>query len=327
MKKVLSLVICFSLFFSVLFGQVSQEIAVPYVESKGIISECTTEPLTYDVFYKAVQLAFPGAEITFEPSADQVLRKDFIVNMVNILGLEDDAMSFEGVYTWANDERSIPEAYLPYFTLAYQSDRQLLDYRYGQLAAPFKAITEIEAARAIYSAIFPPQQGGQVVTAVTADPPGFNTLFTSSGLTWTLCNILGDGYLGTNEDGFYIPRMITEIPTVENGLIQMLDNGGMAITYNIRKGMKWHDGVEITAHDAAFQWEVMVSDAPVTSNYYEQMVQTVEINDDYSFTIYFDQLMADGKFGSSVYGYYFGWFQLPEHVYREGFEEAKASGP
>jgi len=326
MKRCILFVACFSLFFSVFFGQVAQDIAVPYIESKGILSDCTADPMTYEEFYTAVEVAFPEAEIPFEAGPEQVLRKDFIANVLKILDLEDEALKFEDAYTWANDERIIPDAYLPQFTLAYQSNRQLLDYRYGQLAAPFKAITKIEAARSFYSAIFPPEQGGQVVTAVTADPPGFNTLFTSSGLTWTLCNILGDGYLGTNEDGFYIPRMIKEIPTVENGLIQMLDNGGMAITYNVRKGMKWHDGVEITAHDAAFQWEVMVSNAPVASNYFERMVKKVEVHDDYSFTIYFDQPMADGKFGSSVYGYYFGWFQLPEHVYREPFEEAKASG-
>ncbi|MFW6263828.1 MAG: ABC transporter substrate-binding protein, partial [Thermotogota bacterium] len=326
MKKCVLLVVCFSLVLSLTFGQVAEEIAVAYIESKGIISDCTTESLTYEAFYSAVESAFPGTEIPFEPGLDEVLRKDFIANLVKIMDLEDEALAFEEAYTWANDERIIPDAFLPYFTLAYQSDKQLLDYRYGQLAAPFEAITKIEAARAFYSAIFQPQQGGQVVSAVTADPPGFNTLFTSSGLTWTLCNILGDGYLGTNEDGFYIPRMIKEIPTVENGLIQMLDNGGMAITYNVRKGMKWHDGEEITAHDAHFQWEVMLSDAPVTSNYYEKMVQKVEVNDDYSFTIYFDQPMSDGKFGSSVYGYYFGWFQLPEHVYRDAFEEAKDSG-
>ncbi|HPJ87922.1 MAG TPA: peptide ABC transporter substrate-binding protein [Thermotogota bacterium] len=326
MKKRMFFVVIIFVMLGTAFAQVSGEIAVPFIQSEGIIAECNDEALTWEEFSTALEKAFPGESVSFESSAEPVLRKDFIVSLVDFLGLSAETETFEDAYTWSNDEYEIPEDCLGYFTLGYQSNHQLLDHRYGYLAAPFEPVTKLEAARAIYSAKFPPQQGGQVVTAVTADPPGFNTVFTSSGLTWTLCNIMGDGYLGTEENGFYIPRMIKQIPTVENGLIKMLDNGGMTVTYQLRKGIKWHDGVEVTANDAKFQWEVMTSDAPVTSNYFENLVSKVEVHDDYSFTIYFDQLMADAKFGSSVYAYYFGWFQLPEHVYRADFEKAKETG-
>lgn len=326
MKKSFLFVVMFFVLIGVIFAQISEEVAVPYIQSEGILAECNTDSLTWKEFSEALEKAFPGKNVSFESSDEPVLRKDFIVALVDFLGLKDETTKFADAYTWSNDEAVIPEEVTGYFTLAYQSSQQLLDHRYGYLAAPMEPVTKLEAARSIYSAVFPPEQGGQVITAVTADPPGFNTLFTSAGLTWTICNIIGDGYLGTEEDGFYIPRMIKTIPSVENGLIKLLDNGGMSVTYNLRKGIKWHDGEEVTAHDAKFQWEVMTSDAPVSSNYFENLVSKVDVHDDYSFTIYFDQLMADAKFGSSVYSYYFGWFQLPEHAYRDGFEKAKETG-
>ncbi|MFP4460855.1 MAG: peptide ABC transporter substrate-binding protein [Thermotogota bacterium] len=326
MKQCTLFVVMFFLLFGVIFGQISETVAVPFVESNGILDNCDNEALTYVEFHDALRKSFPGKAIAFDASEEPVIRKDFVVELVNFLGLTEKTTSFEDAYTMANDEEEIPEELLGYFTLAYQSDYQLMDYRYGHLVAPFEPMTKVEAARSLYAAKFPPKPGGQVVTAVTEGLSGFNSLFTSENLTWTMCNIIGDGYLGTDENGFYTPRMIKVVPTVENGLVKLLENGGMSVTYNLRKGMKWHDGVEITANDAKFQWEVMTSDAPVTANDFENLVSKVDIHNDYSFTIYFDQLVTDAAFGSSVYGFYFGWFQLPEHVYKESFERARKTG-
>ena len=123
--------------------------------------------------------------------------------------------------------------------MAYRTDRQLLSYRYGILLTN-RPIIKGEAAVSLFMALNPPKKGGTLTTPVGADAPGFNTLFTSAGLTWTICNIIGDGNMGTDQDGFYIPRMIKRIPTIENGLIKVNSDGSMSITYELRKGMKWH---------------------------------------------------------------------------------------
>lgn len=324
MKKVL--LVGLTLFVCAVFAQISLQEAAPVIQRLGILQKVDDSPLTYDEFRAAVAKAFPGKENLVKKGSEPVLRKDFIVALVKVLGLEQEAAKFKEICTLANDEDKVPPEAVGAFTLAFRSDRQLLDYRYGHLLEPFSPITKSEAARSFYMALYPPKRGGTITTAVMANPRGFNTLFTSSGLTWTICNIIGDGYTGTDDYGFYHPRMIKRLPSLGNGLIKINPDGSVSITFELRKGMKWHDGRPVTARDAKFLWEVMVSDAPITSNYFEKLVQRVDVIDDYTFTIHLPHPVPGMELGSSVYAYYYGWFQLPEHIFREDFEKAKATG-
>jgi len=312
-------------FCTVSFAQISVEDAVPKIEAAGILS-VSDGALTYDDFHAAIAKAFPGKENLVSKGNEDVLRKDFIMALVAVLGLEEEAATYNEVCAMAVDEDTVPSEAIGAVTLAYRTNHQLLTNVAGGKIAPLDPISKEDAARALYQAMNPPKMGGTVVTAVGADPAGFNTLFTSAGLTWTIGNIIGDGLMCTDEEGIYVPRMITTIPTVENDLIKINDDGSMSVTYKLRKGMKWHDGEPITANDAKFQWEVMISDAPVTTNYFEKTITEVEIVDDYTYTLYFDEPAAGAEYGSSEYAYYTGWFQLPEHVYRDDFESAKETG-
>ncbi len=226
----------------------------------------------------------------------------------------------------AVDDDTVPKEAVGAFTLAFRSNRQLLDYAPGQKLDPAAPILRADAARSFYMALNPPKRGGTAVTAVTADFPGYNCLFTGSGLVWTLDNVMGDGFTVSNLEGVYHPRMIKRVPSLANGLIKKQPDGGYSITYELRKGMKWHDGAPVTAKDAKFQWEVMTSSAPVTASYYEKNVAKVEVKDDYTFTTYLKEAVGSMELGSSVYGYYYGWFQIPEHLFRADFESAKKSG-
>lgn len=324
MKK--ALLIGLTLFACVVLAQISLQEAAPVIQKLGILQKVDDSPLSYDEFHAAIAKAFPGKENLIKKGSEPVLRKDFIMTLVKILGLEQEAAKFKEICTLANDEDKVPPEAIGAFTLAFRSDKQLLDYRYGHLLEPFSPITKAEAARSFYMALYPPKRGGTITTAVLANPKGFNTLFTSSALTWTICNIIGDGYTGTDDYGFYHPRMIKRLPSLENGLIKINPDGSVSITFELRKGMKWHDGHPVTARDAKFQWEVMVSEAPITSNYFEKLVQRVDIIDDYTFTIHLPYPVPGMELGSSVYAYYYGWFQLPEHIFREDFEKAKATG-
>jgi len=325
-KKVLVLLALVVLLVVSSFAQVSVDEAKALILKQGILKSVDKSNLTYDEYKAAVAKAFPGKETLVGSGNKAVTRSDYIVTLVKVLGLTSQAGGYTEVVAMANDEFSVPKDAIGAVTLAYRSDRQLLNYRYGHIIDPTSPITKEEAAVSLFMALNPPKKGGTLTTPVGADAPGFNTLFTSAGLTWTICNIIGDGNMGTDQDGFYIPRMIKRIPTIENGLIKVNSDGSMSITYELRKGMKWHDGQLVTARDAKFQWEVMVSEAPVTSNFFEKTVDKVDIIDDYTFTIHLDQASGSAYFGSSVYAYYFGWFQLPEHVFRKDYESAKSSG-
>ncbi|HNR62552.1 MAG TPA: peptide ABC transporter substrate-binding protein [Thermotogota bacterium] len=323
MKKVSLLLMLTVMLLTLSFGQAALEEAGPAILKAGILKIVDESVLTANEFKEAVQKAFPGKEGYVTAGVATVSRTEFITTMIKILGLSEEASQYAEVVTMANDEDQVASFAAGAFTVAFRSNRQLLNYRYGHLLDPWSAITKEEAALSFYMALNPPKVGGTLTTAVGADAPGFNTLFTSSGLTWTVCNIIADGYIGSNQDGFYTPRMIKRIPTLDNGLLVVHDDDSMSITYELRKGMKWHDGAPVTARDAKFQWEVMTSGAPVTSNSFETSVDAVDIIDDHTFTIHLKEKSGSGYFGSSVYAYYFGWFQIPEHLFRKDFEEAK----
>lgn len=53
-------------------------------------------------------------------------------------------------------------------------------------------------------------------------------------------------------DGNLVPKLATEIPTLENG---GLAEDGMSITWTLKEGVKWSDGSDLTADDVVFTWE------------------------------------------------------------------------
>jgi peptide/nickel transport system substrate-binding protein len=49
-----------------------------------------------------------------------------------------------------------------------------------------------------------------------------------------------------------IPVLAAEIPTLENGGVRLRPNGGMDVTWKLRPGVRWHDGVPHTSADVKF---------------------------------------------------------------------------
>ncbi|MES2844141.1 MAG: peptide ABC transporter substrate-binding protein [Pseudomonadota bacterium] len=57
---------------------------------------------------------------------------------------------------------------------------------------------------------------------------------------------------GFNEKGEVIPRLVTEVPSVENGGIS---EDLTTITWKLIPGLLWSDGTAVTADDAVFTWQ------------------------------------------------------------------------
>src|SRR5215218_7710868 len=86
-------------------------------------------------------------------------------------------------------------------------------------------------------------------------------------------------------DGTLIPNLITEVPTVENGL---LAEDLKSVTYKLLDGVKWAEGEPLTADDVAFTWEWVVdpANAATSAGVYEP-IESMEVVDPQTVQVFF----------------------------------------
>ncbi len=68
-----------------------------------------------------------------------------------------------------------------------------------------------------------------------------------------------EGLTVTDEQMNVVPLLATEVPTLENGGVVVHPNGTMDVTWKIRPGIRWHDGVPFTSADVKFTVEAINS--------------------------------------------------------------------
>ncbi len=61
-----------------------------------------------------------------------------------------------------------------------------------------------------------------------------------------------EGLVTTDEKMQVVPLLASEVPSLENGGVVLRADGGMDVTWKLRPGVKWHDGVPFTSADVKF---------------------------------------------------------------------------
>jgi peptide/nickel transport system substrate-binding protein len=86
-------------------------------------------------------------------------------------------------------------------------------------------------------------------------------------------------------DGTLIPNLITEVPTVENGL---LAEDLKSVTYKLLDGVTWADGEPLTADDVLFTWEWVIepANASTSAGVYEA-IESMEVVDPQTVQVFF----------------------------------------
>ncbi len=84
-----------------------------------------------------------------------------------------------------------------------------------------------------------------------------------------------------------VPRLATQVPTFDNGGIELLPDGRMKTTYPLRRDVTWQDGRPFTAGDMLFAYELNSDRTmPFLNRDAIQEMQSVEAPDDYTLVIY-----------------------------------------
>lgn len=66
-----------------------------------------------------------------------------------------------------------------------------------------------------------------------------------------------EGLTTTDEQMKVVPLLAAEIPTIENGAVKLTADGGMDVTWKLRPGVTWHDGMPLTSADLKFTVEAI----------------------------------------------------------------------
>ena len=88
--------------------------------------------------------------------------------------------------------------------------------------------------------------------ALAADPQSLNPLFAhvdANSVEQQVARLAFEPFIDIDEHGVPVPVLLERIPTVQNG---GLSRDGRAITYRLRAGARWQDGVPVTAHDVVW---------------------------------------------------------------------------
>ena len=101
------------------------------------------------------------------------------------------------------------------------------------------------------------------------------------------------GYLfNWSDKNEFVPELATEVPTTKNGGIS---KDGLAITYHLRKGVKWQDGAPFTADDVIFTWRAVINPAnnvQTRTGYDSNYITSIEKKDDYTIVVHLKQRWA-----------------------------------
>ncbi len=104
----------------------------------------------------------------------------------------------------------------------------------------------------------------------------------SANTTEAMINRLSfDLLLSVDTTGKHVlPMLAAEVPTLANGGIA---KDGVTITYHLRHGVRWQDGVPFTSRDVKFTWQAIMNDANNLNsrNGYER-VKSVDTPDAYT---------------------------------------------
>lgn len=112
------------------------------------------------------------------------------------------------------------------------------------------------------------------------DPRSLNPLFSTSVQEDQLFALFSDLLVTVDERGRAVPELAARVPTSANGDIS---RDGRSITYRLRRGVKWHDGVTFTSRDVRFSWQAVMNPRNnVASREAYDVVERVDTPDDYT---------------------------------------------
>lgn len=135
------------------------------------------------------------------------------------------------------------------------------------------ALATTLAALAAAQADPAPVAGGELVVAITADPPGWDpTVSTSQEIPRVVYHNVFEGLVRFDRDGAIVPALAEAWTVSEDGL---------SVTFEVRRDVMFHDGTPLTLGDIVAKFErAMDPDSGHTNAAYYEAIESVEADED-----------------------------------------------
>jgi len=104
-----------------------------------------------------------------------------------------------------------------------------------------------------------PQSGGTLIFSAGSNIHTLDPHFAYDTLSTAACRLLYDGLLDYDYDGNMIPSLAAQLPRVSDA--------GRAFRFELRNGIKFHNGREITAHDISWSLHRLLSQTTGSPGY------------------------------------------------------------
>ncbi len=146
-----------------------------------------------------------------------------------------------------------------------------------------------------------PVDGGTVVVAEVSDFDAFNALVsTDYDTNQVMDNMLFMPLVRLDEEMGFQPYLADSL---------WLSDDGLSLTFRIREGATWHDGVPVTADDVVWTYEMMVNDEVAYANrQYVQYVKSAVRVDDRTVRFDFTEVHSDPVID------FIDWNPMPKHL-------------
>jgi peptide/nickel transport system substrate-binding protein len=149
---------------------------------------------------------------------------------------------------------------------------------------------------------------------ISADPASLDPLFArpdAANVEQQLAHLTFEPFFDLDARGRPVPELITEIPTVANGGVS---RDGRTIVYHLRRGVRWNDGVPLSAHDVVFTLRAILDPRnPVPSREGYELIDKAEALDPQTVRFHLKEAWAPAVSTFFTYGTA-PQYVLPAHV-------------
>ena len=133
---------------------------------------------------------------------------------------------------------------------------------------------------------FTREYGDTIVTGSIGEPRTLVPILASDSSSGAICSLVFNGLVKYDKDLHLIGDLAERWEVSQDGL---------EITFYLRKGVKWHDGELFTSKDVEFTYKSLIDPGvrtPYSGDF--QMVQKLEIIDDYTLKVYYKEVFSPG---------------------------------